>query len=158
MIFSLWRLSYLTLSLTLITSFAKSQNTPELIKMWQASYPQIELISQDTYQKLSEQEREILKKVPHIVFQDAISVHEINAYAIENELLTIEYSEKHNSEHLVSVKEWLTNHPEVKVVKRSDYNRMDSAQQAEIQLNGNIMLLKGETVSLEDINSFTTNK
>ena len=135
-----------------------AQDAPDLIKMWQASYPHVELVSQQTYQSFSEKEREILSSVPHIVFQDAISVDEINAYATDNGLLTIDYHTKEKSEENIIAKEWLKNHPEVKVVKRSDFNRMDTTQQEEIRSNISIMVLIGESISIEDINHFTTKK
>jgi hypothetical protein len=135
-------------------SFSKAQDAPDMIKMWQATYPHVELLSQETFQKLSEQERTILMKLPHIVFQNEISVHEINMYAEENGLLTISVQEKSTNNDAAMIKNWKHNNPHVKVVKRSDFVQMDESQQHKLIEQNNILILKSEVITAEDIETY----
>ena len=119
---------------------------------WQQQHPEVECISYETFNALSEKERAQLSKVPLLLFFGELNENDINLFAAKHGLKGVKPAQSPEAER--EVKEWLVNHREVKIVKRSEFLKETENVQEELLKCSHCLVLKGEVVTLDDVQLF----
>lgn len=126
-------------------SLGSAQTSTE-IQFWQSKNPDKILMKQSVFNQLTlEKQEKISNKVVFLENLTQEFLSSVNKSA-SSPLTGIEEE--------AFIKEWLALHPEIKIVNRSVFMTADSQQQ-EAYLNLNCMILKGEEITVEDIENYS---
>ena len=121
---------------------------------FQKQNPEIEFISQENFNYLSEDEKEIIKG-KFIVFNNKIEESDLTTYASNKPSQkslqsTPELDTEMSDDEKNIVKVWLGNHSNVKIVKQSEYQAL-SAEDQIVYHNNHCLILISEVLTLTDI-------
>lgn len=148
----------LKLILSLISVFLLfvNLNAQELnqIETWQQQHPKVVFVSFDSYQLLSPKERDILKNKEVIYFNGEISMEDIYSY----ESKSLEKSSIYISDDSDYIKQWISNNPNIKVIKNSTFQSASTSLQSEYVACSYCMIIDGEEIRLSDIENFEQEK
>jgi len=144
--------SLLLLGVCFISLATHAQNDSQAISQWQSGHPSTLLISADRYNTLSDNEQLLLGE-DFIVYHDEITLAQLeqSARAKSNYTNSRQTEIDLHDDNASAVKQWLGEHPDVMIVRKSEYTAMDEAKQLECRTNSMILLLKGEQITAQDI-------
>jgi hypothetical protein len=128
-----------------------SQN--DEISQFQKQHPEISFISQERLNSFSHEEINLLAN-NYIVFEGKIKLSDISKYTSNstnksNNPDPIEGTDT-SSDVLNQIKYWLSAHPNLKIVKHSEFEAESIANQNEY-INDHCLILIGETITFLDI-------
>lgn len=137
--------------LVLISYCLHSQE--DSIEDWQQVHPNILFFEAQDFALLSsDQQSKLGENI--IVFDTKITWKDITSFELRTMPSDSEMRAKNPDSYIGStVKFWLADHPEVKIIPRSYYDALDVDQQAVYQ-NTNALILDGEHITLEDIQRY----
>ncbi len=116
------------------------------IQQWQSRNPDKILMKQDVFNQLSKGKQEKISE--RVVFIENLTQEFLaSTYKSDSSPLS-------DMEEQTFIKEWLAQHPDIKIVNRSVFIAADSQQQ-ENYLNLNCLILKGEEITVEDIENYS---
>ncbi len=128
--------------LSLMGSFAQTNE----VQQWSQANPSVLLIESNdattTYLENLD-----ANNVQYIVFEEEISLADIAAFEAKHKPTPIADLDESAA---MEIKLWLSEHPNVKIIKRSLYDQMDAQKQSLYVDNGAIILI-GEEITLQDI-------
>lgn len=144
--------------LLLLTVFSaatlSAQEDEKAIQQWQSLHPSTVLISAERYNSLTAEEQQLLGN-DIIVFQEVITLDQLNAYQVEKGLETSTGNPAGKTEDADAIKNWIATHPDVRIIPQSRYAalsdiRLQQANTAEC------IVLEGEVLTLKDIQHYTS--
>ena len=145
----------LILSLTSVLLFINLNAQEESqIETWQQQHPKVVFISYDSYQLLSPKERDILKNKEVIYFNGEISMEDIYSY----ESSSLDKSTISISDDAEYIKQWISNNPNVKIIKNATFQSASSFLQTEYLECAYCIILDGDEIRLSDIENFEQEK
>ncbi len=148
---------YQILAFALFVAFYSFSQKSE-IENWQKKNSQVEFISQERFNSLSSEEMEILKKQEYIIFYEQITVSDINNYAIQKGISGINSKPNQtvvkSNKDAAFIKEWIDQNRDVKIMKRSDFDNLQSSEQEFILNNSKHLVLATDEITKEDITNF----
>jgi hypothetical protein len=147
------RSTYLLLLGAFAMHGAQAQDNPQAIQQWQSAHPSTLLISSERFNSLAGDEQELLG-MEYIVYQDHIVLAQLEQYQSAKGIPASDRQPDAKDENALFIKRWLGNHPDVTLVSKAEFNAMDASKQQECQNNPSILLLKGETITMQDINQY----
>lgn len=121
------------------------------VQEFQKKYPQIAFIEKERFVSFQDEELSLLGD-KFIVFEREPDTKDIQDYLNNHpemkkeNVLGVGYSQEQQD----YVKEWLTTHPNVKIIKRSEYENSSLERQQEYQ-DKHCLILLGEEVTVTDI-------
>lgn len=128
----------------------------EEIIHFQKLHPEVSFISKDHFNLLSNIEIDILKN-NYVLFQENIENSDLNEYeqrtGIKIKSLSISNQTEMSDQQFILVKIWLANHPNVKIVKHSEFEALSEADKI-VYVNNHCLILIGEIVTLADIDLY----
>lgn len=128
--------------------FVSNAQTNEIQK-WSQAHPSVLLIeSNDAVPAYLESLD--ANGVQYIVFQGEVSMSDIEAFETKRKPVPI--TDLDESEAM-EIKKWLAEHRDVKIVKRSLFDQMDTQKQTRYVDIGALILI-GETITVEDIRNY----
>jgi len=124
--------------------------TSDNLSSWASQHPDVYLISFENYNLLSQEMKDKLG-TNILVYNGSLTMEAIESFeqtkSIPNEKPSTEVADGQE------IKNWLGQHPDVKIVSRSVYSSSDAtAQQAYVEYGA--LILIGETITLEDIHNY----
>ncbi len=124
--------------------------TSDNVSSWASQHPDVYLISFENYSVLSQDMKDKLG-TNVLVYNGSLTMENIEAFEQTKSIP----SEKPSSEVAdgQEIKNWLGQHPDLKIVPRSLYNSSDATTQ-QAYLEHGAMILIGETITLEDIHNY----
>ena len=147
------RFLILAATIWLTTANVFCQKNTDEIKAWQQQNPNVVFISYERLSLLSPYEREKLEEREVRFFHDKITLEDL--YNEESKSLKEDFHSYYTTE---DVKQWIANHPEVKIVKQSTFINSPISTQEEYQECSHCLILIGEFLSLSDINNYESEK
>jgi len=138
---------YLTL-LSLFCFFGVNAQNSE-VQQWAERNPAVLFIenSDATTELISSLEA---KGVEYIIYFDEISLSDIEQFEAQTKS---EIASNLDEGEGMAIKKWLAQNSEVKIIKRSFYDQLDTAKQNYYESIGALILI-GEEITLEDINNY----
>ncbi len=134
---------------SLLTIYAQSSE----INNFQNNHPEVEFISQETFNNLSLDEIKLLGN-NFILFNQNIESCDLSQFESnsqkENNSLKQKNKIKSTEEDNLEIKIWKKNHPDVKIVKRSEFDALSPQDQINYT-NFECMILIGEIITIQDI-------
>lgn len=125
----------------------------EEIIYFQKLHPEVSFISKDRYTLFTNTEIELLKN-NYVLFDQNIENSDLAEYEERTGNKTKSVSTTNQTEmsdeQNTFVKIWLANHPQVKIVKHSEYEAL-SEEDKIVYVNNHCLILIGEFVTLTDI-------
>lgn len=142
--------TYTTLVLMLLSTQLFSQDQAKLLA-WQQSNPTALVM---TYERFAELDADVQEKIAAtVVFVEDMWIEQSKEFTSSASALhTTAYTEEQVGDAQF-IKEWLATHPEVKIVKRSEYEAEETSIR-EIYDAPHILVLIGEEITKEDILNF----
>lgn len=134
-----------------LKSLPSSAQSPEIAN-WLNLHPEVEAISQERWDSFNDQQTAFFKTRPLIIFQNEITIADINTYAAKKGISGIT-TEKSNVTDAV-IKDWVKNHPDVKIIRNSELRKMSSEKIEFYRECSQCLILSGDEISLDDINRF----
>lgn len=134
-----------------LNTLNSSAQLPEVVK-WLKLHPEVEAISQERWDSFNDQQTAFFKTRPLIIFQNEITIADINAYAAKKGISGIT-NEKSNVTDAV-IKDWVKNHPDVKIIRNSELRKMSAEKIEFYQECSQCLILSGDEITLDDINRF----
>lgn len=147
------RSAYLLLLGAFAMHGAQAQDNPQAIQQWQSTHPSTLLLSSERFNSLSDDEQELLG-MDYIVYQDQIALAQLEQHQSAKGIPASNRQPDAKDENALFIKRWLGDHPDVIPVSKTEFNAMDVAKQQECQNNPSILLLKGEVITMQDINQY----
>lgn len=133
---------------SLLTIYAQSSE----IITFQQNHPEIEFISQETFNNLSLDEIKLLGN-HFILFNQNIESSDLSKFETNSKKennSTEQNKIKSTEEDNLQIKIWKKNHQDVKIVKRSEFEALSPQDQINYT-NFKCMILIGETITIQDI-------
>lgn len=124
------------------------------IKAWQQQHPNVVFVSNESYQNMSPSERERLENLDVILFKDEIKLEDLHDYENNNGLKNDVQVHYTNEE----LKQWISEHDEVKLIKQSAYMNSPESIQEEYHHCSYCLIMKGEFLTLSDISNYESEK
>ncbi len=129
------------------TGFAQTSALPEQIIDFQSKHPNILFMSAENFYSLSESmQNKIAQQV--LVFDSEITVELLESLSPATEKSNVDEQLEVTDDD--RVKEWVSQNPDVKVLSRKYYDRLDDLSK-EIYANERALITAGETLTYEDI-------
>jgi len=131
----------------LVQSAVVFSQEEQAIQQWQSSNPTTQLISSERYATLSKDEK-LLLGTDFILFEGSITLEQL-----ENSEKAVKAPATINNaafEDANTIKSWLGEHQEVKVIQHSEYVSMSETERAACQ-SKNFIVLSGEDLVVTDI-------
>jgi hypothetical protein len=88
--------------------------------------------------------------VSYIVFEEEFSLSDIAEFEAKNKPIAIDNLDESEA---TEIKVWLSEHRDVKIIKRSMYDQLDSQKQS-VYMDSGALILIGEKITLEDIRNY----
>lgn len=116
---------------------------------WIKSHPEVALIEHSDFFQFSQDD---LLQFDHgyIVFSNKVTSDDIAAFLDNEKTLHKDPVVNENKEY---ISEWLIQNPNIKIVKRSEFEASTINQQEEY-IKSNCLILRDEVISIVDINNF----
>lgn len=125
----------------------------EDIIYFQKTHPEVSFVSKDRYNSFSNEELDLLEN-NYVLFEQTIENSDLTDYEERNGFKSKSTSPTNQTEMSdkqgTIVKIWIANHPDIKIVKRSEYNALSAADKI-VYVNNQCLILIGEFVTLTDI-------
>lgn len=129
------------------TGFAQTSASPEQIIDFQSKHPNILFMSAENFYTLSESmQNKIAQQV--LVFDAEITVELLESHSPATEKSNVDEQLEVTDDD--RVKEWVSQNPDVKVLSRKYYDRLDDLSK-EMYANERALITAGETLTYEDI-------
>lgn len=137
---------------SLLAGISHAQSERQAIQQWQSRHPNTQLISEQRYASLSDEERSLLGK-DILLYKDKITLTKLEEYdlaekANQSSQLEIKQEDK------VILKNWLAENSDVKLIPRSYYNSLEDSRKVFYDQNSRCLILEGESLTLKDIEQF----
>ena len=139
------------LALAFLFSMNAFSQEDAAIQKWQSAHPTTLLISAARYASLSDEEKALIG-TDYILFEDKVTVELLEKF---DQQKGIETTTTFKEEQQQEVKNWLSTHPEVKIIRRSTFDAFAPERQqycAERPLE--ILVLEGESITIKDIENY----
>lgn len=128
----------------------------EEIILFQKLHPEVSFISKDRYLLFSNEEIDLLKN-NYVLFDNNIQESDLIEFegrtGIKPKSTGATNQTEMSDEQTIYVKIWLANHPQVKIVKHSEYEALSEADKI-VYVNNHCMILIGEVVTITDIDLY----
>jgi hypothetical protein len=147
------RSAYLLLLGAFAMHGANAQDNRQAIQQWQSAHSSILLISSERFHSLSDAEQELLG-MDYIVFQNELTLAQLEQHSSGKSSLPSAKQPDPKDENALSIKKWLAAHPDIMIVSKAEFDAMDAAKQQECHNNPSVLLLKGEIITMLDINQY----
>lgn len=134
-----------------LKALPSSAQSPEIVN-WLNLHPEVEAISQERWDSFNDQQTAFFKTRPLIIFQNEITIADINTYAAKKGISGIT-NEKSNVTD-ATIKDWVKNHPDVKIIRNSELRKMSAEEIEFYQECSQCLILSGDEITLDDINRF----
>ena len=118
---------------------------------WQRTHPDVTFIEVLEFQQMSDDKKAIIGD-NIIVYNEEIKSADIQAYeAFHQSKSTHELIDpREEADYGEFIKQWRASHSDVKIVRRSHFNAMDSARKM-LYLENGAMILQNESITYQDI-------
>lgn len=126
------------------------QNSDD-ISTWVALHPNVYLLSSETYNSISQEMRDKLG-TNVLIYDGQLTIEAIEQFN-QTESKSLNTESSYREDEAQEIKNWLGQHPDLKIVPRSYYEGLTDAQKQEYVLAGSLILI-GETITLEDIRNY----
>ena len=141
--------TFLLLMSVTATTTLSAQETEKAIQTWQSLHPSTLLISAERYNALTSNEQQLLG-TDILVFQEKITLAQLEQYDAVKSVSGAAGGVK--DEDAALVKDWKGQHPDVTIIRASEFADMDALKQQECLDNPvNILVLEGEYLTAKDI-------
>ncbi|GAB5416897.1 MAG: hypothetical protein Crog4KO_17640 [Crocinitomicaceae bacterium] len=132
----------------ILASFCGNAQTNE-IQEWSNANPTV-LFVESSDATTAYLENLEANNIDYIVYDQEVSLSDITKFEAKNKPVSIaDLDESEASE----IKLWLSKHRDIKIIKRSLFDQMEASKQS-IYLDQGALILLGEQITLEDINSY----
>jgi len=129
----------------------------EAVGQWQKKHPAVICIETTDYSQMTEEEKMLIGD-NIIVYNQQLTMadiqsYESNQYVKADNAHTTASIEERDISDADYVKSWLGQNRDVKIIRQSVYSAMTEEDKAKYE-GGNVLILAGETISKEDIESY----
>lgn len=138
---------------SLFTGISQAQSEQQAIQQWQSLHPNTQIVSEDRFNAMSDDERSLLGK-DVIVYKDKITLSVLEAYDLKEKSIESNQTHKISPEDSYFIKRWLATNSDVKIIPKSVYEAMNEERKLVYSENPRCMILKGETLTIKDIEDF----
>lgn len=139
---------------SLFTGISQAQSEQQAIQQWQSLHPNTQIVSEERFNAMSDDERLLLGS-DVVVYKDKISLSQLQEHDnLHEKSVETAQASKLSPEDSYFIKQWLATNSDVKIIPQSVYEAMDDERKLVYSENPRCMILKGETLTVKDIEDF----
>ncbi len=132
----------------ILASLCSSAQTNE-IQEWSNANPSILFVESNDATTAYLENLEA-NNIDYIIYDQEVSLSDITEFEAKNKpLSTVDLDES----EALEIKIWLSKHRNIKIIKRSLFDQMETSKQS-IYIDQGALILLGEQITLEDINNY----
>jgi hypothetical protein len=128
------------------------QQDPRIVA-WVSSHPSVYIFSEKNYEQLSSDYKSRLKGQV-VLFKETLSFEDLIAYDGQEKTDEVSQQTVNKDEDTQMIKNWLAFHPDIKIVKQSEFQAM-TAEQQNRYLSFGALILIGEHLTVQDITNYS---
>lgn len=127
------------------------QQDPRIVT-WVSLHPSVYIFSEKNYGQLSSDFKSRLKDQV-VVYKEKLTFDDLMAYEQSGKTVEVSQQTISKNEDIEIIKNWLAFHPDVKLIRQSEFQAM-TEERKNLYLSLEAMILIGEYITVEDIANY----